>query len=368
MKRVLGKILTGILLALTCGILVGCSDTGVVSDYGSEENGQGGSSVERKLSQGGNGEAGKLSQDGNDSLGGTDDLYGEKSEIMLVERSTNYAWGHHDHGLFVDTEGKIYAFDFSRYPVYVPYDESALTFVERLEIIRENSDPVAFFDKKDAKSFMELGEKLSAKDEFDEKEKMYDYGQNTLYFYQPKTQELLMVKSTGDVDYTPKNKNAKKIAQKYDSYMRWHGASITEAELSNGIPFVYSTDDLKIMNYKVEDGSAWVGKWVLETKPQLKTFAEQSGIPVDEILAGDEYPEYDECTYFAFVEAAGQQESSGNPRAFWIQGNCLDFVSFDWPSAEKGEFVCHFAEVRKEDLPSDVSDILDLSGNVWKMP
>ena len=349
MKRILGKILTGILLALTCGCLAGCQDVGDAERYSSKESG-----LDKEISAEGvvrldAKDSAKISAQGSES--------NIKSEIMLVERSTNYAWGHHDHGLFVDTEGKVYGFDFSRYPTYMAYDENALTFVERLEIIRENSDPVAFFDEKDVKSFMELGETLSAQDEFTEKEKMYDYGQNTLYFYQPKTQELLMVKSTGDVDYTPKNKNAKKIAKKYDSYMRWHGASITEAELSNGIPFVYSTDDLKIMNYKVEDGSAWVGKWVLETKPQLKAFAEQSGIPVDEILAGDEYPEYDECTYFVFVEVAGQQESSGNPRAFWIQGNCLDFVSFDWPSAEEEEFVCHFAEVRKEDLPSDVSDI-----------
>ncbi len=331
MKRVMGKLLTIILLAFTCGCLAGCQDakgSAKITAQGSESN--------------------------------------VKSEIMLVERSTNFAWGHHDHGLFADTEGKIYAFDFSRYPVYVPYDDNALTLVERLELIRENSEPVAFFDQKDVKSFRELGEKLSAQDEFTEKEKSYDYGQSTLYFYQPKTQELLMVKSTGDVDYTPKNKNAKKIAQKYESYMRWNGSSITEAELSSGIPFVYSTGDMKIINYVADGADAWVGKWVLETKPQLKAFAEQSGIPVDEILAGDEYPEYDECTYFIFVEAAGKQENGGNPRAFWIQGNCLDFVSLDGPNAEKGAFVCHFAEVRKEDLPKDCSAILDLSGMEWK--
>ena len=366
MKRVLGKILTGILLALTCGFLVGCSDTGVVSDYGSEENGQGGSSVERKLIQGGNGEAGKLSQDGNDSLGDTDGLGGEKSEIMLVERSTNFAWGHHDHGLFVDTEGKIYAFDFSRYPKYMAYDENTLTFVQRLEIIRENSDPVAFFDEKDAKSFMELGEKLSAKDEFDEKEKMYDYGQNTLYFYQPETQELLKVKSTGDVDYTPKNKNAKKIAQKYESYMRWHGASITEAELDSGIPTVYSLDDVIMLNYAADGADKWVGKWALDTKEQLKKFAEQSGIPVDGILADDEYPNDDEFTYFLFVEEAGQKENKGNPRAFWMQGNCIDFLCLDGASAEEGAFVCHLAVICKEDLFGVAEDIYDLNGTAWK--
>lgn len=358
MKRIMGKILTTFLLALTFGCLAGCQDTGDIQRYGGRE-----SDIGKEISA-----EGVSSQDGknsakNSSLGLEDD---GKSEILLVERSTNFAWGHYDHGLFVDTEGRIYGFDFSRYPTYVEYDENELTFVERLEIIRENSDPVAFFDEKDIKSIMELGETLSAKDEFTEKEKMYDYGQCTLYFYQPKTQELLKVKSTGDVDYLPKNKNAVKISNKYESYMFWHGSSITEAELAGGIPTVYSTRDVKMMNYAAGDGSEWVGKWVLETKAQLKAFAEQSGFPVDEILADDLYPANDECTYFAFVEAAGQKENGGIPRAFWIQGNCLDFLSLDGKSTQEGAYVCHFAEIRKEDLFGVGEDIHDLNGMEWR--
>ena len=350
MKRVMGKFLTTILLALTCGCLAGCQDTGDVQYYGNADT--------EKLSAKDNEDAAKLSAQDNEGDG--------KSEIMLVERSTNYAWGHYDRGRFVDTEGKIYGFDFSRYPIYVEYDENELTFIERLEIIRENSDPAAYMDEKDVQSIMELGEKLSAKDEFTEIEKMYDYGQNTLYFYQPKTQELLKVKSTGDVDYTPKNKNAKKIASKYESYMWWHGSSITEVEISSGIPTVYSMGDVIMMNFTADDAKAWTGKWALETKDQLKAFAEQSGIPVDDVLANDEYPEDNESTYFVFVEEAGQIENRRNPRAFWIQGNCIDFLSFDGTSNEEGTFVCHLAKIRKEDLFGIDTEMIDLNGTKWK--
>ncbi|MBR6478042.1 MAG: hypothetical protein IKS85_06310 [Lachnospiraceae bacterium] len=357
MKRIIGKILMGAVLVFTVGLLTGCSDVAEISHDGGESSMEGTDTHED-----GNSVEGNVAQNVDAKALGNN----EKSEIMLVERSTNFAWGHHDHGLFVDTEGKIYGFDFSRYPTYMAYDENAITFVERLEIIRENSEPVAFFNEKDVQSILELGETLSAEDEFTEEEKMYDYGQRTLYFYQPRTQELLMVKSTGDVDYIPKNKNAKEIAKKYESYMNWHGASITEAELSNGIPTVYSLDDINLMDFTAGDGSPWVGKWVLETKGQLKAFAEQSGIPVNEILADDEYPDDNECTYFIFVEAAGQKEDGGNPRGFWIQGNCIDFVCLDGTGAEEGTFVCHFAEIRKEDLFGVGEDILDLNGIAWK--
>ena len=66
----MGKILTVILLTLTCGCLAGCQDVGDVQYYGSKAS----------------------------------DQRNEKSEILLVERSTNYAWGHYDRGTFVDTE------------------------------------------------------------------------------------------------------------------------------------------------------------------------------------------------------------------------------------------------------------------------
>lgn len=359
MKRVMGKFLTAILLVLTCGCLAGCQDTGEVQRYGNAGSDQGMESTGEGASGQGNADATKFSAQDNEGDG--------KSEIMLVDRSTNFAWGHYDRGLFADTEGKIYGFDFSRYPIYVEYDENELTFVERLEIIRENSDPVGFFDEKDVKSFRELGETLSAKDEFTKEETSYDYGQRTLYFYQPKTQELLKVKSTGDVDYTPKNKNAKKIASKYESYIWWHGSSITEEELSRGIPTVYSTGDVKMMNFTADDAKAWAGKWVLETKDRLKAFAAQSSIPVDDVLEDDEYPEDNESAYFVFVEEAGQKENLRNPRAFWIQGNCIDFLSFDGTSNAEGAYVCHMAKIRKEDLFGIDAEMIDLNGTKWKV-
>ena len=339
MKRFKGKWFAGIILLLACGCLAGCKKTDDVSSQGSQKVV---SSAE-----------GTIAMDG-------------ESEILLVERSTNYAWGHHDHGLFVDAQGKVYAFDFSRYPSYMPHSDTALTFVERLELIRENSEELVIFDEEFIREVMGLGESLSPEDEFDEKEKMYDYGQSTLYFYQPKSQELLQVKSTGDVDYTPKNKNAKKIAKLYEKYIERYAKPIAELSYGRGIPTVYSSDDVIMMNFSANDAGEWVGKWVLETKAQLKAFAEQSGIPVDVLLVDDDDAEYDESTYFISVEALGQKENCGNPRAFWIQGSCMDFLCPDGTNTEEGAFVCHLTVVRKEDLFGVGDDLFDLNGTAWK--
>ena len=354
MKRIMGRILAGAVFVLTIGLLTGCSDAGEVSYHDGE------SSVEDHYGE----DVIVLDGDGNENAKALQN--DERGEILLVERSTNHAWGHYDHGLFVDAQGKVYAYDFSRYPAYMPYDENALTFIERLELIRENCDEICSFDEKFVREVMELGGSLSPEDEFKKEEKMYDYGQNTLYFYQPKTQELLMVESTGDVDYTPKNKDAKKIARTYEKYTDLYAQPIANAAYAQGIPTVYSTDDVVMRNYVAEGADAWVGKWALETKAQLKAFAEQSGIPVDDVLADDNDPEYDGCTYFISVEAARQEESCGNPRGIWIHGNCIDFVSPDDTSVEEGKFVCYLAQIYKEDLTADDTDLVDLNGTAWK--
>ena len=44
---------------------------------------------------------------------------------------------------------------------------------------------------------------------------MCDYGQNTIYFYNPDTKELIMCESEGDVLQTSHNKDANEIAKLY---------------------------------------------------------------------------------------------------------------------------------------------------------
>lgn len=133
-------------------------------------------------------------------------------EILLVSRRLNRAWGYQDQGYFIDTDGCVYSFDFGNSPVETKDGES-LSFIERLEAIRESTECEPVFDMEFVKQISALGANLSADDEFEKISARCDYGQHTLFFYQPETKELFKCKSLGDYDYIPKNESAAKIAK-----------------------------------------------------------------------------------------------------------------------------------------------------------
>ena len=140
-------------------------------------------------------------------------------EILLVIRMTNMAWGYQDSGYFIDTDGCVYEFNFSGSPVGM-IDGESVEFVDRLKAIREDTESEVVFDADFVKQISALGANLSADDEFDKISMRRDYGQRTLYFYQPETKELLRCESTGDYDYLPMNKSAKKIVALLEEVIR----------------------------------------------------------------------------------------------------------------------------------------------------
>ena len=140
-------------------------------------------------------------------------------EILLVERRFNRAWGHQDCGYFIDTQGCVYSFDFSSSPICVLEDGRTATFPEHLQEIMRTTEEEPIFDEEFVRQISLLGANLSAEDEFAEKHARCDYGQDTLYFYRAETQELLKCKSIGDIDYTPKNPSAAKIAELLEDYI-----------------------------------------------------------------------------------------------------------------------------------------------------
>ena len=130
-------------------------------------------------------------------------------------RWSNMAWGYQDRGYFIDTDGCVYEFNFSESPVGM-IDGQNIEFVDRLKAIREDSESKAVFNEDFVKQISALGANLSADDEFNKISMRRDYGQRTLYFFQPETKELLKCKSIGDYDYLPMNESAARIAELFE--------------------------------------------------------------------------------------------------------------------------------------------------------
>ncbi|MBP5264746.1 MAG: hypothetical protein J6Z33_10305 [Lachnospiraceae bacterium] len=298
----------------------------------------------------------------------------EENEILLVNRRTNFAWGHYDGGWFIDAQGGFYFFDFNdTYPGFG--GEEDLSFIERLRIIRDHCESERFFGAEFVKQVQKLGEDLSAEDEFDQKHMMYDYGQDTLYFWQPKTQELLKCESHGDVEYTPKNESAQKIVKLFEDELERLASESGEnnAEFSEGeyylTPTVYSRTDSHVLELEVKKDVADLvaGNWIMTGPEQLKVFAEKSGIGVDSIL--EQIDENAQGNAIYFVQAEGPEEAAGHGKieAFGIFGKRIDFTFEEKNGQTNGQNgLCRVVAVSKKKFTKDLTGFTDLEGNLWK--
>ena len=147
----------------------------------------------------------------------TDDTENEK-DILLIYRRSNYAWGCEDRGYIIDTNGNLYEYNFSNEAVIGPSKadkDDPNSYENKAKEIIDNNTGTPFMDKETVEKIQKLGKNVCPDDEFDSKHEMCDYGQETIYFYNPDTKELIMCESEGDVRKTPHNKDAQKIADLY---------------------------------------------------------------------------------------------------------------------------------------------------------
>lgn len=129
-----------------------------------------------------------------------------KSDIVLIENYSNFAWGYQNSGAFVDFEGNIYEFDLSDIdPV------SGEEFVNVLEYRHFNDllgDPVGTFDDIDKLwEIVSLADRISEDAEITKKHEMYDAGQRTLYVLNSE-HALVEICSSGDYKRVNTDPNA----------------------------------------------------------------------------------------------------------------------------------------------------------------
>ena len=181
------------ILLASC-LLYGCSDNAPV---GSKEPTQSTDETDRRTGST-DGQEGKVNAWEDD----------EEAEILLVFRCSNYAWGFYDNGYVIDTKGRYHAYD-NDCPRPLDGDEQGDIFslTEYLKVILVMDEGVQVLDEEAVEEISKLGADLTSEDEFTRDHKMYDYGQETIYYFNPSTRKLMQCQSTGDVDEMPKNKS-----------------------------------------------------------------------------------------------------------------------------------------------------------------
>ena len=296
----------------------------------------------------------------------TDPLDEGEAEILLVYRQSNCAWGFYDNGYVIDTKGRFHAYD-NGCPRPLDGDEygDILPLTEYLEVILENDKGVQVFDEEFVEEISKLGTDLTSEDEFTNKHKMCDYGQHTIYYFNPETRKLMKCQSTGDVDQMPKNKSAAKIVKLLEKGIQKYSKPAKDTDELPAVSKVYSMGECFETEFEINVLSDWVGKWIVKDTDDLYGFAGLSGISVSDVLEKMKNAKVESYVFFISIEDVRKEKKAPNPKAFWVSGDCCDFVYDKEKVKEADHYLCRVAAVKENVLPADLNSIRDLDGQAW---
>ena len=190
-------------------------------------------------------------------------------DIILINNYLNYAWGYEQYGWFLTGSGDIYRYDFSNefIPEYLFSDET-YSLIDMLKIIQANSKPTGKCDPAKVEKIYQEGMQIDPNAEYTSENTACDAGENRLEFYNNKTNELILVESTGDTEALPTDIHAKEV-RAYASDMDLNSTKEESVTLftPNNYYFGYS-------NCGYMDGLD--GNYVLFNKGELEAFKEQT--------------------------------------------------------------------------------------------
>ena len=334
-------------------LLCGCSDQ---TTAGSKEPPQSTDETDRRTGSTKDGQEGKVNAWEDD----------EEAEILLVFRRSNYAWGFYDNGYVIDTKGRFHSYD-NGCPRPLDGDESGdiLSLANYLEVILENDQGVQVLDKEFVEEISKLGADLTPEDEFSSEHKMCDYGQETIYYFNPETRKLMQCQSTGDVDQMPKNKSAAKIVKLLEKALKKYSKPAKDTDVIPDVSKVFSLGECFEMEFEVNVLSEWAGKWIVKDTDDLSSFEGLSGIRVSDILEKMKNGHLEDAIFFITIEDASKEKKTLSPKAFWVSGECCDFVYDKEKEKEADHYICRVAAVSGGKLPADLNSIRDLEGQAW---
>lgn len=294
-----------------------------------------------------------------------------EDKIIFIDAYSNYAWGYADDGIFIDTNGDVWSYDFSQY-YYPHYDEDKEDVVEHLDrddlfrIIQKYTEPIAKIDIDILKEAYALGLKVDPDAEFKQKSMACDMGQYTLYFVNPETGEDVKIYSQGDTDFIPKDRYAKKLKKFYDKEFN---ISTKESKES----YLYSADSIPFLNRCDFSIPKLTGKFMVRDSKALKRLAAESGVNVDEILGEMNEADMDMFTIFVEINSYSTGGYVDYASALMYYDGAVDFIPSSLNRAPEDRemvteaFECYYhVAVFPYNYSLQESDkVTDFNGNEW---
>ncbi len=289
-----------------------------------------------------------------------------EDEIILIKDYQNYAWGHVNRGYFMDTSGDIYCYCFEKALYCMLPPEGKSDIIERLEIIREHTEPCAKVPLSTVRKIYINGMMIPVFSKMLVKGCGYDGGQKSIYSCNPLTNRITKCQSLGDAEKTSLSWNARRIA------------AIVQEELSdierdyNSGSFVTSKEiTIETKNCEHIDKSK---KYCLFYGEQLKELEKEHDFQLDSMWA--KMDENDKYRYVYLVEFIKTDTPEKVPEAtgvLMVDGN-LDFV-VDGDRADAvgneagdGQGICYIAAYPYDNITFFPEQYFDWDGQEWIVP
>lgn len=143
-------------------------------------------------------------------------------EIILIQNYVNWADGYQNSGWFIDGTGNVYSFDFGTGDYSVKQHESDEEFMDRLETVREQSEPFASTDIDVLRKIYEEGLEINDSASYDEKSMAFDAGQTAYIFRNPESKKLITCFEMGDCERQLRDAHARKIKKYVKLLLPFH--------------------------------------------------------------------------------------------------------------------------------------------------
>ena len=270
-----------------------------------------------------------------------------EGEIVLISRYVNYAWGYDDTGVFVDSAGNVYPFDFrAQYGGLGGRSD----LVTKLELIREWVEPAGRCDPAQMEKFITASRKITDRESCHSESKMYDYGEHQLIFRDPDSGEELLLGEWGDVDRTLTDPAAPVAIAK--------GRAIADgaARVNDGTLTlrVYTPEDVPFRTLDTPKGME--GRYLLRSSDQLYRLQEELGVPLGNMA--DDLEDFERERYAFFIELA----AVGEPTAIFCRDGAFSILT-----EGEGEPHCIIAAFPLAGYDMRQEAFETLSGDAWTL-
>lgn len=263
------------------------------------------------------------------------------NEIILISRYINYAWGYDNNGIFIDSDGGVYSFDFSQEINNYNQNETDEIFLNKLQTIRTYTKPFVTLNANILNELYSYSSEINPNAELNSKHEAYDAGENQLMVCDTDTHKLVLCREKGDYSGTLQDTYAKKLLSFYDDTVNqiiYNGKIESETinpennrreiiytdEYVNNKTYYFTSEDLNIEN--IHCGyTEYEGRYIITNAEQFDDFTQKTGIDISGYDWSGRFPS-DYYVYFVEIINVSHMGYDLKKSGIMCKGGAFEFI------------------------------------------